>query len=242
MEGIILRLHFIMKRIISRTIVIFAFSLFIISGSLQARGIALGATRVIYPQSAKQTSLTVNNTSVDSRYLIQSWIEDEHGKKSTSFIITPPLFVSKAKSENALRIMYIGKPLPTDRESLFWLSSKSIPEVDSVNIAGKNVLQLAVLSRIKLFVRPDKLAIAAEDAPGKLRFKRNGNLLDIKNPTPYYITLVKFSVAGKMLPNTMLAPLNTTTIKLPGNMSGPITFQTINDYGAETPSQKGVEE
>lgn len=64
--------------------------------------------------------------------------------------MTPPLFVSEAKSENTLRIIYAGAPLPKDRESLFWMNVKAIPSVNKNSLEGKNVLQLAILSRIKL--------------------------------------------------------------------------------------------
>lgn len=37
------------------------------------------------------------------------------------------------------------------------MNVKAIPSVDKSHIEGKNVLQLAILSRIKLFVRPANL-------------------------------------------------------------------------------------
>ncbi|RFM85204.1 fimbrial chaperone protein FimC, partial [Salmonella enterica subsp. enterica serovar Heidelberg str. CFSAN002075] len=39
-----------------------------------AGGIALGATRVIYPSAAKQTSLAISNSDTQERYLVNSWI------------------------------------------------------------------------------------------------------------------------------------------------------------------------
>ncbi|WP_430673357.1 fimbria/pilus periplasmic chaperone [Klebsiella aerogenes] len=230
------------KKIIYNFILLLTTSFLIISFSSHARGVALGATRVIYPQLAKQTSININNSSPDSRFLIQSWVEDKNSKKSNDFIVTPPLFVSKAKSENSLRIMYVGKPLPNDRESIFWLNAKAIPELDTENITNKNVLQLAIVSRIKLFVRPSNLNMSAADAKDKIKFKYHGDILDIKNPTPYYMTLVRLTLGGKLLPNSMIPPFHTSTLKVPTGLDKTITFQTINDYGAETPVQKGVEE
>lgn len=206
-----------------------------------ASGISLGATRVIYPEHAKATSLPVANSSPDTRFLVQSWIEDKNGKKTTDFIITPPLFVSKSKSENALRIMYVGKPLPTDRESVYWLSVKSIPEIDTDKTEGKNTLQLAILTRIKIFVRPEKLDSSVNDAPGLLRFKRSGQSLIISNPTPFYINIVKLSVGGAPLANTMVPPKGEVRVENKAARPGPVQFSTINDFGGVTPVQKGVE-
>lgn len=148
-----------------------------------AGGIALGATRVIYPSAAKQTSLAISNSDTQERYLVNSWIENNAGQKEKTFIVTPPLFVSEPKSENTLRIIYAGQPLPGDRESLFWMNVKAIPSVDKSHIEGKNVLQLAILSRIKLFVRPANLPQTPEDAPTLLKFSRVGNHLKITNPS-----------------------------------------------------------
>lgn len=202
--------------------------------SFAAGGIALGATRVVYPQGASQTSLPISNSSPTQRFLINSWIEDANGKKDNTFVVTPPLFVSEAKTENTLRIIYAGAALPTDRESLFYLNVKAIPSLDKNETAGKNILQLAILSRIKLFVRPDNLPLDPTDAPQKLTFSHVGTQVQLSNPTPYYITLVNIRSAGHKAQNIMVAPLAAATLDASG---GQITFQSINDYGALTPPQ-----
>ncbi|OON40606.1 fimbrial chaperone protein FimC [Izhakiella australiensis] len=203
-------------------------------------GIALGSTRVIYPAGSKQVSLSVNNSSRHERYLINSWVSDQHDKKSKDFIVTPPLFVSEPSQENTLRIMYIGHALPTERESLFYLNVKAIPSVNRESVENKNVLQLAILSRIKLFVRPPTLAFPAGDAAKQLRFIRRGATLKIRNPSPYYLTLVNLKSGSLALPSRMVAPESTITLPMPASSTGDITYQTINDYGALTASMKGV--
>ncbi len=55
------------------------FSLFYIPQSYA--GVALGATRVIYPEGQKQVQLAVTNNDDKSSYLIQSWIENAEGKR-----------------------------------------------------------------------------------------------------------------------------------------------------------------
>ena len=194
-------------------------------------GIALGATRVIYPQSASQTSLPISNSSTSQRFLINSWVEDANGHKVNSFVATPPLFVSEPKTENTLRIVYVGEPLPKDRESLFYLNVKAIPSLDKNAVAGKNILQLAILSRIKMFVRPDNLPLQESDVTDKITFCKAGDRIQINNPTPYYVTLVNITVNGKKGENIMIPPLDSAYLPATGNE---ITFQSINDYGALT--------
>lgn len=68
-----------------------------LSSFAAAGGIALGATRVIYPEGASQTSLPVSNSSQNQRFLINSWVEDAEGNKTKSFIVTPPCLSVKQK-------------------------------------------------------------------------------------------------------------------------------------------------
>ena len=200
-------------------------------------GIALGATRVIYPADAKQTSLAITNSNNQERYLINAWIDNDRGQKEKTFAVTPPLFVSEPDSENTLRIIYAGPALPVDRESLFFMNVKAIPSVNKANLEGKNVLQLAILSRIKLFVRPQNLAMQPEEALSHLRFERAGNHLKISNASPYYVTLVNLQLGAQKLENIMIAPKNSAQQTLPIGASGMLSWQSVNDYGAITPAR-----
>ncbi|KAA8995402.1 fimbria/pilus periplasmic chaperone [Affinibrenneria salicis] len=211
-----------------------------VSLAARAGGVALGATRVIYSAGATQTSLAVTNTDTKNPFLIQSWVEDANGEKSANFVVTPPLFVAKPSGENILRIMYVGAPLPTDRESVYWMNVKAIPSVDRNAIQDKNVLQLAVLSRIKLFVRPVGLPQSPADAPTQLRFHRQGDSLTINNPTPYFVTLVNFNMGTRKLPNTMVPPKGNVSVSLPADARGEVIFQSINDYGANSARTTGI--
>lgn len=213
--------------------------LMMVSLSVEASGgIALGATRVIYPADARQTSLAITNSNKQERYLINAWIENDRGQKEKTFAVTPPLFVSEPDSENTLRIIYAGPPLATDRESLFFMNVKAIPSVNKANLEGKNVLQLAILSRIKLFVRPKNLAMQPEEALSQLKFERAGNHLKVSNASPYYITLVNLQLGGQKLENLMIAPKNSAQQVLPAGVSGTLSWQSVNDYGAITPARR----
>ncbi|HEJ9442423.1 TPA: fimbria/pilus periplasmic chaperone [Proteus mirabilis] len=196
--------------------------------------VSLGATRVIYFAGEKQVKLPVINND-EKRYLIQSWIENSEGKKDNSFVITPHLFSMQGKKENTLRIIdATNNKLPKDRETLFWLSVKSIPAVEK-SLANENMLQLAIISKIKFFYRPKDLTISPDENYKKLQFKRNNDTLIIKNPTPYFITMTELELGGKKLENTMVPPFEDKSISIPTSAYGKLSFQTINDYGAITP-------
>lgn len=192
---------------------------FITSQNASAGGVALG-TRLIYPIGNNQASMPITNSDEKGTFLIQTWVEDSKEVKTSDFVITPPLFAIDPESENTLRIAYIGsKTLPNDRETVYWLNVKAIPAAKSP-IKDSNTLQIAVLNRIKLFMRPKNLPMKSVDAPAQLRFHRSGSQLIIKNPTPYYVTLVQFKAGSQKIPNTMVSPMESTTLTLPDNAQG----------------------
>ncbi|HGX5180223.1 fimbria/pilus periplasmic chaperone, partial [Escherichia coli] len=139
------------------------------------------------------------------------------------------------KSENTLRIIYTGPPLAADRESLFWMNVKTIPSVDKNALNGRNVLQLAILSRMKLFLRLIQLQELPAEAPDTLKFSRSGNYINVHNPSPFYVTLVNLQVGNQKLGNAMAAPRVNSQIPLPSGVQGKLKFQTVNDYGSVTP-------
>ncbi|MFX2611952.1 fimbria/pilus periplasmic chaperone [Enterobacter mori] len=215
---------------------LFAAVLSITTHQAYAGGVALGATRVIYPAGNKQVSLPINNSDERTVFLIQSWVSDEKGNKSTDFIVTPPLFTLKAQKENTMRIMYVGQGnLPGDRETVYYFNSKAIPAVPESATKG-NTLQIATQSVIKLFVRPKDLPVSSADAPSMLRCKLSGSELVITNPSPYYVSMVNVYVGSKKLEHTMVAPKSEKRAQSGGG-TGAVKFQTVNDYGATTRQQ-----
>ncbi|EEQ7835499.1 fimbria/pilus periplasmic chaperone [Escherichia coli] len=158
--------------------------LFACHSTVANAAVALGATRVIYPANQKQVLLPVTNNDPASVYLIQSWIENAGDQKDTQFVITPPLFSMQGKKENTLRIINAtNHQLPGDRESLFWVNVKAIPAMEK-DQKNENTLQLAIISRIKMFYRPTNLAMAPEEAPAMVLVKAPGaDNVKIENQT-----------------------------------------------------------
>lgn len=198
-------------------------------------GISIQGTRIIYPLDARQVTVTMNNLSKTDTFLVQSWIESANGEKSKDFIVTPPLYVSKPQDGNSLRLMFTGKGLPQDRETVYYFVGKAIPSVDRQATEGKNALILAAANRIKLFVRPAGLKPEVGKAPELLSFHRQGKHLEINNPTPYYLTLTEIKAGNIRLQSVMVAPKGKATLSLPAGSGNSIAFKTIDDFGAMTP-------
>ncbi|WP_396132896.1 fimbria/pilus periplasmic chaperone [Escherichia coli] len=73
-----------------------------------------------------------------------------------------------------------------------------------------------------------------------LRFRRSGSKLTLINPTPYFITVTNMKAGNSNLPNTMVPPKGEVSVDIPHAVTGDISFQTINDYGALTPRIKAT--
>lgn len=210
------------------------------SFSALAGGITVGGTRIVYPSKAKQTDISVRNTSAHSSFLVQSWVDDAREVKALDFIVTPPLYVSAPGNENTLRIMYTGAPLPADRESLFYFNAKAIPSVDKAQAQNSNILMFAAVTRIKLFVRPEGLTPSVSEAPDHLTFRRQGARVVITNPTPYYLTLTGLRSGTAPLQDVMVPPRGTAEDPLPSGATATVTYHTINDYGATTAEHRAA--
>jgi P pilus assembly chaperone PapD len=220
-------------------------ALFVYGSAAQA-GIVVGGTRIIYDGTKNETSLSINNPD-NSPYLIQTWVDgdgplgENKAAAKPPFVVTPPLFRLEANNENMIRIIRTGGNIPTDRESVYWANVKSIP---ATKVGDKNVLQISVKTRIKLFYRPEGISAPSEDIYKTISFHRNGNQLQVNNPTPYYVTFYSLKAGSTPVKtlNQMVPPKGTATYSLPATTSAQVTWQAINDFGGTTkPMQASIQ-
>ncbi|WP_442801645.1 fimbrial biogenesis chaperone [Serratia rubidaea] len=199
-------------------------------------GVIVGGTRVVYDGSKREASLSISNPD-KTPYLIQSWTDNDgpdgkqKGEGKPPFVVTPPLFRLDQGGENLLRIIRTGGALPEDRESVFWLNVKSIPSAPQ---GKRNVLQIAVKTRIKLFYRPKGLPRMTADSYQQVSFQRQGNQLQVSNPTPYFLSFFSLKINGQSVDttNVMVPPKGSASYRLPANAAGgQVSWQLINDYG-----------
>lgn len=225
-----------MKKTIISTFCVISAVIFNLTNTFAAGGVFLGKTRIVYPATATQSSISVNNSSNSDVFLIQSWISDKEGKKTHDFIVTPPLFVIKPGKESTLRMELASTPTwPKDRETLYYFNVKAIPS--ATEGTKSNSLQIATQTVIKMFVRPDNLPGNTGDAAKSLRCSQLGTSIKLKNPSSYYISMVNLHIGASKHPSIMVAPKSTVDIPVSSN-KGTLSFQTINDFGTVTPVQQ----
>lgn len=207
--------------------------LFCISSlQLAQAGVVVGGTRLVFKGSAKDASISLENTE-KTAYLVQSWIDDEtDGNAKAAFLVTPPLFRLAPQSSNLLRVIRTGT-LPADRESLFWLNVRSIPAQSAPGGAQNNQLTLSVQSRIKLIYRPPALLEqSVDEAAAGLRWRCAADGLWVENPSAYYMNFasVKLDGVAQKAPG-FVAP--GASKRYPGRSAAcAVSWQVINDYGS----------
>lgn len=231
--------QFVLK---ARPILVFLFAATLAHVGPAAAGVMVGGTRVIFNEKDRESSIPVKNMGA-APYVVQAWIDAGEGNTKTPFVASPPLSRLDPGQENVLRIMKLPANLPTDRESVFWLNVKEIPE----KAEGENVLQVAVRTRIKLFYRPAHLPGTPGEQRSQLEWAvasssdGKGTVLKIANPSAYHVTFVTLKVSGQAEINGGMVPpkgtLEYPLAALPSPRELDVVFTTINDYGAETPEE-----
>ena len=215
--------------------------------------VIIGGTRVVFPAKDGEVTVRLTNQSTTPA-LIEAWIDDGDAKATpdkvhTPFLITPPLFRMEPNRDQSLRILFTHseQPLPADRESVFWLNVLEIPpKPNGPQFQGKNYMQFAIRSRLKLFYRPAGLAGYPANAPNELSFKAVSDAgsvtLVVHNPTPYYVTIGQITLTtggvSHKVNEGMVAPLSDLRLAVPDLKQAPaagsvIQYDCINDYGAD---------
>ncbi len=213
--------------------------------------IVIDGTRVIYPAKKKEVILNLRNAD-ETPSLVQAWLETDHlqstpGENKVPFVLSPPLFRLDPGKGQTLRIVYTQDPLPTDRESLFWLNVMDIPPRERTPSDGPtgNRLEFAFKHRLKVFFRPPGLSGNANEAPAKLTWETASGpgrtlVLQATNPTPYHVNLngVELIVNGAPLTVAfeMVPPFSTKSFPIvnPGRLPDgalQVEYSYVNDFG-----------
>lgn len=212
----------------------------LVSGSALS-AIALDRTRIIFNGDQKSVSITVTNKNNQLPYLAQGWVENIQGVKITSpFAVLPP--VQRVEPEKSSQVRVEALPeisqLPQDRESVYYFNLREIPPKSD----KPNVLQLALQSKIKLFYRPKSIMLSETEMLNnpwqeKIQLIKQGDQYIIKNPTPFYITIIgaaerKDSPVNQKFKAVMVEPFSEEKLGVLSSTVGENPVLTyINDYG-----------
>lgn len=208
--------------------------------------LTVSTTRVVFDSDKRNTSVVIANPS-PYPFAVQTYINTAKDDTVTPVPLdpSPGLFRLDPGKEQMVQIRRLPNALPSDRETLFYFNVQEIPEADPEE---KNVLQIGLRTRLKLFYRPSQLQGRPAEHIGKLKWfvrQSAGHLqLVVDNPTPYHYTFGRLEVraAGKteaIQAKDMAPPFGQQMYDLKQITSDrdlQLTFTTINDYGVATPA------
>jgi fimbrial chaperone protein len=198
-------------------------------------GVQLSSTRLVLDEGKRSAAVYAKNQG--EPVVVQAWIEGVGEKMETPFFITPPLSRFDADTERSLTVSRVGKDVPGDRESYYWINVLEIPQKAE---SDKNILAFATRTRIKLFYRPTAI-LKTPRGPELLSWTlaRTGNQckLNIQNASAFNVNFSQIIMTGQGKDfgrGAVALPLTTTTVDLPSCPAAgtSITPHVVNDYGA----------
>ncbi|CNF69142.1 molecular chaperone [Yersinia mollaretii] len=212
--------------------------------------VVMTGTRIIYPEGTREKVLQLSNKD-DHPNLVQLWMDDGNNQSSPSksdvpFTLTPQIFRMEPQSGQVVRLAYLERNLPKDRESVFYLNFLQIPALKA-DKQTENKLVLIVNNRLKVFYRPAALKENVDTLGEKIQVtldSATGDKIKIHNPTGYFISLrdAKLINGDKTISfatSEMFAPNSTTDLALPAGIKAKkgelLTLNVVNDYGTNIP-------
>ncbi|MGK3116289.1 fimbria/pilus periplasmic chaperone [Candidatus Pantoea formicae] len=217
-----------------------------ISTELQNFSVKTGATRLIYSAGTSGATLTVMNPQ-SYPMLVQSEVVGEDGKSKAPFIVTPPLFRLDGHQQSRIKVVATSNHDMDTKESLYWLCLTGIPpEPDSewadAEFKKKNaghtatlLTQLRIKTCLKLLMRPSSLKGTPDDFASSLTWKKNGKVLTVNNPTPFFINLKSVRLGTENIASlNYIPPMGTLQLDASPEARGPVHWRLITDYGGDS--------
>lgn len=222
-------------------------------------GVGLDRTRVVYTEVSGQRGISFSyNNNSENDYLIQTWLTPPDSmilspaamgaikEDSVPFHVLPPLVRLDAHGRQEFRLLRKQSTLPQDRESVFLLSVKAIPNTPVVGndnaASSQGTLRVAMVSTVKLFYRPTSLPSAGiASAIKTLRFCRDGSDVAVYNPSPFYLTFSLLEIGKQRVEGDvshwMIPPMGEMHYPLTEDAVGPVRWSLLDERGEVTPLQ-----
>lgn len=224
-----------------------SFALLISSIAPAYASIQVMGTRVIFNASEKEQSVRINNVG-GAPALIQVWIDSRkeskiEDKENVPFIINPPIARINTGKGKVLRIFpteETAEKYPKDRESMLWFNILDVPP-EEADASSKNLMSIAIRTRIKFFYRPaglkSDLLTASQHVTWTMQKTPGGYRFTGSNNSPYFISYASLKLKGQdsELPGDVIEPFTSKVFELKNANSAipPILSYTfITDLGA----------
>lgn len=228
----------------------YSFLLILLVALSSPAGMLVDKTRVIFNAGENTQGMTIMNVN-DYPSFVQLWVdfgEVDNFKQSAEapFILIPPIFNLRSNEIKSIKLIYNGTPLPTDRESLYWINIYEVPAIKQT-LTKEQYLLMSMKTQIKLIYRPAQLttgvSLAGQAVACSIKPDNRGQLV-CRNNTGYYLSYNKIDVvfdnqqykATRNL-DLMIAPFSESSFSLtkmpqqPSEAGNRLIFNLINDQG-----------
>ncbi|MFJ5188349.1 fimbrial biogenesis chaperone [Pseudomonas fulva] len=205
-------------------------------------GVTAERTRVIVHEGQRETSLALVNQNAYP-VVVQTWIDNGDlavtpDTASAPIMPLPPMFRLEPQQQRSVRLVTTGQVLAQDRESLYWLNVYEIPpRPNEVLEEGATRLTITLRTQLKVIYRPQGLSNKAELAPSHLVVRVQGRRVQLRNPTPFFISLSHAQIGegerSIVMDAPMLAPFSTQhqTASAPVSSDATFRFSWLDDEG-----------
>lgn len=214
-------IHFMENRASMRTVIVLLISFFSSSVfSEELPGIGFDRTRIIFMEKNVYRGVAINViNNTNNNYLLQSRVTSpdavvlspETRQRSdivtvrVPFLAIQPLVRMAAHEHQAIRILKTEGTLLPDRESVFLLTSRAIPEIQDTETEHTGQIHFAVATSIKIFYRPKSLPTdGLLTVRNQITFKHEGNILIVNNSSPFWLTFANLEIDGKLMKGDVL--------------------------------------
>ncbi|MCO4855733.1 molecular chaperone [Herbaspirillum sp. WGmk3] len=209
-------------------------------------------TRLVFSQGERELSLRLANTNPHA-VVVQSWVDQGEGSQApdtvqSALFVLPAVQRLSPQAIGQVRVLTTGEPLPTDRESVFWLNLYEIPLLADAPQASAPRLLLGLNTQIKVFHRPHGLADPGPQWSDALHFRLQWQagqwVLVCRNDSPYFASLASLRVSDgrrelvpRAAPDQMAPPYGEQVFVLPVDdatlpwQQPRLSFQLIDDDG-----------
>jgi chaperone protein EcpD len=231
---------------------------FLFTADSATAGVVITGTRIVFALEDNEATVRLSNQGPGPA-LIQAWVDSgdpsiDPNRAEAPFLVEPPISRIEPGSGQSIRLIYTGEPLAQDVESLFFFNVLDIPAKASETQAGQNVLQFALRTRIKLFLRPPGLSGTAIAAPAEVIWEieeaADGLRLVATNPTPYHVVLDRVEAVSSQGSAAddgggQIGPRGKLSFAIEG-LTGKaaawtqVKYTTINDHGGNSTGEAAI--
>ncbi|OUS50701.1 hypothetical protein BM607_015820 [Shewanella sp. SACH] len=181
----------------------FAFSSFLLLFIMHQdaiAGVVADRSRIIFSASQREQGLSLVNQN-DYPVIVQLWVDDGSVNSGPDIadapiLPHPGLLRFSPKEHKHISLLNISEYAPEKQEQLYWLNLYEVPPSPSKNIVEKEgqLLIVTLRTQMKIFLRPDNLAIETNEIAKYQKFSFEDGRINIKNNTPYFVTYQNVSL------------------------------------------------